>query len=44
MHVKFIKKGNENKYFTGKFASPLGVSDDVKIEEYTSNVSNLENR
>ena len=44
MHVKFIKKGNDNRYFTGKFANPFLVSDNVKVDDYTSNVSDLKKR
>lgn len=44
MHVKFIKKGSGKKYFTGDFTKTLGISEDIKIGDYSANVSDIEER
>ena len=44
MHVKFLKKGMDSRFFTREFTNPLSVSDNIKFDDYTDNISEFDQK
>lgn len=42
MHVKFLKRGMDCRFFSKEFVNPLEVSDNIKFDDYTDNISEFE--